>query len=599
MNNVMQSENDKLCVVRNIETKNIFDLRTCCFTCSKIKNHIAYDLLVCYNELHKVYVHKKVLKEGSLYFDSMLTYFKEKDKSEISINFEKPFEIFIDLLWYFYTDSIEVNKDNVEDIISTACFFQVNEVIEKCISVLKNQVNVQQAHSVWRVAKACGVEYLKLEAQKYLLEYFETFLNNKKFYHWSFDLVYAITKSDDLHVSEENSLWLFIKEWILNNCDKGEEEEYLELLIPNLRVDSNELNLIFASLEETKSSFNDISKKMFVHYHGSNGVCKNIVSKKRSFTPIFWVEEEFDKEKKSITKIYKFDWVQNNFLLLALLGENMYENIVSTYTVCKNKIFKFGCWNFNKSSIEYSSTDCFNNIVTNKIDSYKPNLNNATHFSCICENFIYLFCDFNSEKLKLVLVDSCENTSRLLPQNLKINYYVNATAASDNISIFLLGTELLNSRNNARKCKMHILKFKPKENKWHFPYSWVADFSSYYSTKVIILGAKLLIFKLDFLYIYDIESKNHTESKHFHDSIRTKLEPFIQPDTAISLDSVVRSGHTIILLFELNDYHFNFNNHKYIFVKFSASEVLSESSYKSMTIYCKTIDNDIKCHIIS
>lgn len=596
----MQSENEKLVDTRSIDTKNIFDLRPCCLTCSKIKKYIDYDLVARYNGRYRVRVHKHVLKEGSLYFDSMLTHFNEKDKNEISINFDKPFEVFVDLLWYFYTKSIKINEENVEDIISTACFFQVNEVVEKCVSVLNKKINLEQAHSVWRIANECGVKCLKLEAEKYLIEHFENFLNNKNFYNWSFELVYAVTRSDDLHVSEEIDVWAFIKEWILKNCDKKDEEKYFGQLIPNLRINSNELDLIVTSLRGSEKKINDVCLKILKRYHGSNGVCKHIVlQKNRSYAQVFWIEQEFYKEQKSTIKVYKFDLVHNNLSLLGTLGVNTNENIVSTYAVYKKRILNFGCWNAYEKCIEYSSTDLFNNSVTNNFDSNKSNLINMTHFSCFFDNFFYLFCDFNSEKLKVVQFDPCKNTSKILSQSCEIKYYVNATAASDNKNMFLVGTELIEKNISAKKCKIHILEFTPEENKWRFPYSWITDYYSSSPTKILVCGAKLLVFKLDLLYVYDIENKTHKEIKNFNNAIKTKLEPFIKPDTAFSLDSVVRCGQKIVLLYELNDYHFNFDNHNYVFVIVSASEIIGDSTIKSMTVYCKTIDNDIKCHIIS
>ena len=596
----MQSEYKKHVDLTSIDIKNIFDMRPCCLTCSKIKMYIDYDLVVRYNDSYKVRVHKNVLKEGSLYFDSMLTYFNEKNKTEISIIFNKPFEVFVDLLWYFYTESIEINEENVEDIISTACFFQVTKVVEKCISVLKNKINAEQAHSVWRIANECGVKCLGLEAEKYLIEHFEILLNNKKFCNWSFELVYNVTKSNDIHVSEEIDVWTFIKEWVLKNCDKEDEEKYFGQLIPNLRINSNELDLIISSLRESKEKFTDVCVKLLNRYHGSNGICEHIfLQNNRSFSQVFWIEQEFYKEQKSTTKVYKFDLAKNNFSLLGTLGENINENIVSTYAVHKKMILKFGCWNAYQKVIEYSSTDLFNKSFKNNFDSNKSNLINMTHFSCFSKRLIYLFCDFNSEKLKVVQFDPCKNTSKILSQNFKTKYYIYATAASDNKNIFLVGTELIEKNISAKKCKIHIIEYTPEENKWRFPYSWIADYYSSSPIKILVLGAKLLVFKLDLLYIYDIENQTHKESKNFTNAIKTKLKPLIKPDTAFSLDSAVRCGHNIVLLYELNDYHFNFDNHNYVFVKFSASEVIGDSTFKSMTVYCKTVDNDIKCHIIS
>ena len=76
----------------------------------------------------KIHAHKNVLAASCPYFETMFTgTFPESNQREVSIR-EVDEEAIETLIVFCYTSSIEVEKNNVQDLLAAACFLQIVEV---------------------------------------------------------------------------------------------------------------------------------------------------------------------------------------------------------------------------------------------------------------------------------------------------------------------------------------------------------------------------------------------------------------------------------------------------------------------------------------
>ncbi|XP_024881553.1 kelch-like protein 5 [Temnothorax curvispinosus] len=204
----------------------------------------------------RVPAHRLVLSAGSEYFATMFTSsLRESAQNEIEL-----MDVDGDALWalvlYCYTGCIELQEDNVESLLATACLLQLNPVIKACCQFLVKQLHPSNCLGIWMFAdmrtghKDCSelVEY----AHAYTAKHFREVTKNQEFLLLSANEVAKLLESEDLNVPLEETIFHALVTWLEHDPENRSKDASkllglvkLPLLSPAFIADNIESNEMF------------------------------------------------------------------------------------------------------------------------------------------------------------------------------------------------------------------------------------------------------------------------------------------------------------------------------------------------------------------
>lgn len=177
--------------------------------------------------------HKLLLALKSPYFRSMLINdTKEARESKVEIYDVTP-ESMTMILDYFYTSSLEINRDNVKDLFMAAFKMQLEPVIQFCIKFMTKIIHKSNCLGILTVADRYNLAKLTKTSFEFCLVHFEDLIEEKEFLQIDEHVLSMIISSDDLSISSECKLFDAIWKWI--TADYSERMHSFDSLVCHVR----------------------------------------------------------------------------------------------------------------------------------------------------------------------------------------------------------------------------------------------------------------------------------------------------------------------------------------------------------------------------
>lgn len=119
--------------------------------------------------------HRVVLAACSDYFAAMFTDpMKEAHQPEIKLN-GIPARGMQSLIEYAYTSKLDIDRNNVQDILSAATHVQMNAVVGNCSAYLESQIDMENCVDIATLADLYSLNNLKYKTYRYICAHLEEF----------------------------------------------------------------------------------------------------------------------------------------------------------------------------------------------------------------------------------------------------------------------------------------------------------------------------------------------------------------------------------------------------------------------------------------
>lgn len=203
--------------------------------------------------------HKIVLSSFSPYFHAMFTgNLAESTQARVSINdIEGP--IMELLINYGYTSEIIINRHNVQALLSASNLLEIIPVKEACCQYLEQNMDESNSIGIHCFAEAHACMELQEKSKSHILQNFASVSLQDEFLQLPSDKLIEFIKDDDLNVTSEEEVFLFVGRWLSFNIEgrKLEFERVLEhvrlpLISPYYLYDVVEKNEVVSKSEKCR-----------------------------------------------------------------------------------------------------------------------------------------------------------------------------------------------------------------------------------------------------------------------------------------------------------------------------------------------------------
>ncbi|XP_054155256.1 RCC1 and BTB domain-containing protein 1-like [Oppia nitens] len=121
-----------------------------------------------------IYAHKAILRIRCEHFRSMFSeHWSEAETSEIEINIFS-YNVFYSFIKYIYTNTVEIRLDDAVELYDLANSYCEDDLKEKCAQIIKNQISVQNAITLY----ASAVKYNSQELETFCVKFAANNLND-------------------------------------------------------------------------------------------------------------------------------------------------------------------------------------------------------------------------------------------------------------------------------------------------------------------------------------------------------------------------------------------------------------------------------------
>lgn len=178
-----------------------------------------------------VWAHQSVLFTRSPYIDNLLLH-KELKKIEVEIQGLNA-KAFSEVIQFFYTSEMCINRHNVEEILPVACFLQVADVKKHCESILKQSMNIHNVSRIWRLASQLKCEELIAHAFKYATANFIRLAQANEFVQLDLKQLADVISHPGFFIEVEQDLYTSVMKWV--TYDVTTREVHLKELLDCVR----------------------------------------------------------------------------------------------------------------------------------------------------------------------------------------------------------------------------------------------------------------------------------------------------------------------------------------------------------------------------
>jgi len=207
-----------------------FLMTSCSVKLLKTLNAMRKDKSLCDFEIKcendSFYCHKCLLIAMSDYFKVMLTgSMHQTNQTCVDLaNFHTSSNAIKSILDFIYTGFIHINSENIDDILATASYLQVNEILNLCSSFLIENLSEENFVSTFKLIDLYSLHELTDSLEDFLINNF-TFIYEKcgqKFNQLSYEQIKFVLKCDMLHALHELKLFVIVANWLQHSVDRLE-----------------------------------------------------------------------------------------------------------------------------------------------------------------------------------------------------------------------------------------------------------------------------------------------------------------------------------------------------------------------------------------
>lgn len=178
--------------------------------------------------------HRVVVASCSPYLRAMFTCgMKESNQQEIELKEIEPYAMEA-ILTFAYTGEIVVNTDNVETLLPASSMLQLEDLKLACCNFLENNMDPTNCLGIMHFADVHGCPDLIKHATEYACLNFFDVMKSEEFLQLSYDHIYALLVSDNLHVKSEQNVFDAYLDWIKHNLE--ERKCHVMTLLDTIRI---------------------------------------------------------------------------------------------------------------------------------------------------------------------------------------------------------------------------------------------------------------------------------------------------------------------------------------------------------------------------
>ncbi|XP_029445651.1 kelch repeat and BTB domain-containing protein 2 isoform X1 [Rhinatrema bivittatum] len=180
--------------------------------------------------------HKMVLATCSSYFRAMfMSGLSESKQSHVHLRNVDAASLQM-IITYAYTGNLAIKESTVEQLYETACFLQVDDVLQRCREYLIKKINAENCVRLLSFADLFSCEELKQSAKRMVEHKFTTVYRQDAFMQLSSDLLIDLVSSDNLNVEKEETVREAAMSWLDYNTVS--RSQYLSTVLSHLRIDA-------------------------------------------------------------------------------------------------------------------------------------------------------------------------------------------------------------------------------------------------------------------------------------------------------------------------------------------------------------------------
>lgn len=187
---------------------------------------------------------------------------REARQSEIKLNGVNARGIEL-LIEYAYTSKLELDRNNIQDVLSVSTHVQMKAVIEACSNYLESQIDLENCVAIAALADLYALDVLKRKTYRFICARLDEFSQTPDLINLTWDqLEYILLCNYPVDCSEERVLQITLQ-YCLETRLKVELARMLFAKIRFNQIDAKALNTLLSNTEtaeEDSQSYIDVIK---------------------------------------------------------------------------------------------------------------------------------------------------------------------------------------------------------------------------------------------------------------------------------------------------------------------------------------------------
>ena len=192
-----------------------------------------YDFKIIAKDGSEVQSHKIILASQTKYFAAL---FRQENPDWVELDF--PGDIIEKCVNYIYTEDIDVNGDNVQDVMVFANYIVIPEIVRVCEEFIVNNLDLSTCVDVLKLGDHLGNSSIIEEAKNFICRNFQTlFSSNDQLQAFPLHLFKQILSSDKLVLYSKYNTILpgvereeMLGEYIEKHCEDKDVQDMKDLL---------------------------------------------------------------------------------------------------------------------------------------------------------------------------------------------------------------------------------------------------------------------------------------------------------------------------------------------------------------------------------
>ncbi|XP_045210545.2 kelch-like protein 24 [Mercenaria mercenaria] len=190
--------------------------------------------------------HKVVLSAASKYFDAMFSSgMKEAKADSANIEDVDP-STFNDVLAFIYNHENVITTHNVEELLFSACRFQILPLKEKCVNFLLEQLSPDNSVGFWAIGRSLTCEKLADTSLEFILDNFDDIVRSDELMRLDNQDFLNLISDENLKVQNEENVCRAALRWV--DADGNSRREFMPKILSEMRLCQVSLDFILEEL---------------------------------------------------------------------------------------------------------------------------------------------------------------------------------------------------------------------------------------------------------------------------------------------------------------------------------------------------------------